>query len=184
MSIQNKMEFKVMRNEDIDKFDKNNFDKVDHLHIDMSQSQVESTKIAEILDRLSLTKQDRKFHLDLKKVKLDEIITQKIIKCLSSWTEMTNLHLHFSEVPLDEQIFMRLVKEGIVNLKNLTKIHLLLDNCNINNKMLTQIEHVIKSLPKLSNIRLNFKNNKLSEKDLMSIKTMINSYPSNELLWE
>jgi hypothetical protein len=177
---ENKIEFKISKNEDVDKFEQANYDNIDHLHIDSSEGYIDNEKLIKVFERLSTTKQDRKFHLDLKKLKLEMVLINKLLNCFGKWHELVNLHFHFREVRFDEETFKRLM-EGITKLNNLTKIHLLLESCEINTTMANYIEQSLKKLPKLNNVRLDLTNNKLNEKDVANLKKLVNSYSSNEM---
>ena len=181
--MQEKIEFKVTSNRDVDIMNPKDFEKIDHVHMDLTNSKLDESKFFEIFDRLAETKQNRKFHLDLTKVDLDEQKVNRIVNCFENWSELTNLHLHAREMKLDDREFEKLLNKGISKLQNLTKIHIALQNVNMNTAKLTSLQNLVKTLPKLVQVKFNLNKENLTQKEIQSIEEITKNKPMNEIIW-
>jgi hypothetical protein len=177
-------ELKVTNNNDVDNFNPNDYQNLDHIHMDLTNSKLDQARFFEIFDRLAKTKQDRKFHLDLTNVDLDSQKIERIVNCFEKWKDtLTNLHLHFYSTKLDDEQFDKLFYAGVSKLQNLTKIHISLKEANMSTAKLISLENLMKKLTKVTNVRMNVSRENLMQKEIDSFESIVKNRPTNDIQW-
>lgn len=177
-------ELKITNNNDVDNFNLNNYQYINHIHIDITNSKLDQSKFLEIFDRLAKTKQDRKFHLDLTNVDLDQQKIESILNCFENWKEsLKNLHLHFYQTKLEDQDFDKFFNLGVSKLQNLTKIHISMKDAKMTTTKLTSLQNLINKLVKVENVKINVSKENLTQKDIDSFETTVRNRQIKEILW-
>ncbi len=107
-----------------------------------------------------------------------------IVKCFKKWKDLKSLHVHFSDTKLSDAQINKIIYDGISGMKNFQKIHIEIENSGISLNQKKDIENLLKNLPKIKSVKLNFRRNNFTKDDISTIRNMIKNYPNYQLLWE
>jgi hypothetical protein len=170
-------DFKITGQEDISKL-KDQWQKLSHIHLDFSNSNIELNKFQELFKQLCQNKY-KIFQVDFNNFELNDEKIKIFTNCIKNW-DLNHFHINLSNSKINESQWENLF-DPIRKMNNLKKLHLVLENVEMNEKKRTYIQNLIKGLPNLISVRLNIKNNKLSKEDIDSFRQLITPFQDNEL---
>lgn len=176
----NQHEFKIEKNEDIEKC-KNDFAKVDHIHLDLKNSTLDDNKFEELCSTLKERSNLKIFQLDISDLEMNDKKIDNFVNCFKNWN-LRHFHINISNIKFTDDQFKKFF-EPLLNMSNLQKLHLIMENVNMNDCKRKFIEDLIEKCNNLTDVSLNIKNNNLSLEQMDRLRKLIDPVPTRELLW-
>jgi hypothetical protein len=174
-------ELKITKADDIANIEKSDFKNIDHIHLDLKDSNLDKDKFLEVFGKIKDTEKHQKFHLDLSNIEFDDDKVSAIAKCFQNWSQLKNLHIHMNEAKISTEQFEKLIYDSCIGMKQLEKFHLSCENVNMTTSKRKAVERLIKELPNLKRIRLNFRRNNMTKEELTDLHNLLFH---NRLYWD
>jgi hypothetical protein len=172
--------FTIHKDEDIDKYRKD-FDKINHIHLDLRNHKLSNDKFIELFERLSATKLEDA-HFDFEGLCFEESELSAIIKCLSCW-DLRKCSLNFDNVRIPDTQFERLI-DALRFMGSLEKLNLRFRNIGMNDYKLKALCQHLEKVHNLENFFIDISGNGLEKEQIVHLSKVMNGFKARELIWE
>jgi len=176
-----KIVLKISSNEDIKNINYDNEFKINHLHIEISN--ISEINLKNLLEKLSKLEPYNRFHLDIKNSKINDETCKLLSNFISRWN-LREINYNFSGTCFTDKQFEILFSNALLsdNIKvSLEKLHLILENVELNTNKLKTINNVLNSLLKLNHIFINIRKNKIDNYDITELTKTLQKFYSREI---
>ncbi len=182
--IPGNFDYKIASSTDIEAFKPEKNLKLNSLQLDFKGGNFDKTKFTDFFtNKLSHAKDLHKVELDFTRFGIDNHTIELITEFLSGLKNLREVDFHISECKLTNTQFDKLLNDSLGGKTSMTKLHLNMENVDINEPKRKSIEKLIKSMPNLVHSHINMQRNTLSKSDLDELHGMINHMPYKVILW-
>jgi hypothetical protein len=178
-----KVQNTISSNEDVDKLAKVESQKLNSIHLNLKEQSIDKTKFSELFKKLQDVKNLEKVELDLTKFQIDNEQIDMVNKFLKSQDNLKEVYIHVSESNFEDSQFDKLLNDSLKDRKSLEKLHLFMENVNMNDEKRKSIQKLVQSLSGLKNVYLNMQRNYLTQDDMSDLHHLIFHFPHRVLLW-
>ena len=175
-----KLVINISSNEDIENLNILENSKVNHLHVTISQKEILNYNFSVLFNKLSKLEPYNRFHLDMNNFSIDDEKIEIIIEAVKNW-QLREINFNISNTNLSDSQFDKLLFSSLSSIKTLEKVHLILENVQLNANKIKTINSILSSLPNLKHVFLNIKNNKVNLEDLTDLNKAIQKFYSREI---
>ena len=174
-----KLVLDVSCNEDIEKINLEKNSKINHLHLQF-HNDIDYENFKFLFDKLSKIEAYNRFHVDFIKFNFTDDKIQHFSNCLKIWN-LKEFNLNISDISISDSQFENLLKKCFLEMKNLKKLHLILENIQINSQKVKSIVNALEYLPNLNHVFINIKRNIIEIEDMTFLNQALNKFYSREL---
>jgi GTP1/Obg family GTP-binding protein len=174
-----KLVLDISSDEDVKKINIEENSKINHLHLQII-NEINSENFKFLLDKLSKIDAYNRFHVDLVKFNLTDDIIEQFSNCLKKWN-LREFNLNISDSVISDTQFENFLKKCFPELKNLERLHLILENIEINSQKIKSITSTLENLPNLNHVFINIKRNKVQLEDMTLLNQALNKFYSREI---
>lgn len=170
--------FKATSNEEIQKLNLEDNTKINHFHLEIDKD-IDDKNFKLLWEKINKYDLYDRFHLDLRSC----IMTDERAEIISDHLKKFNLkeiNYNFSNTKLTDHQFDVLLSNTLPNINGLERLHLILENINLDKNKLKTIKSVLSSL-NLSHIFVNIKGNKLHIEDMTDITHVLKKFHNREM---
>lgn len=173
----------ISTNEDVDKLVQKENQKLNSLHLNLKEQGIDKQKFSDLFKKLQEVKNLEKVELDLTKFQIDNDQIEMVNKFLKQQDNLKEVYFHVSESNFEDSQFEKLIFDSLKDKKSLEKMHLYMENVNMNEEKRRSVQKLVQSLTGLRNVYLNMQRNFLTQDDIFDLHHLIFHLPHRVLLW-
>ncbi len=174
-----KFTFSISINKDLENFQLESGSKINHLHLNI-ENKIENSKLSSIFEKLSSCDVYNRFHLNLTEFELNKENSKIIIDYVQG-LKIRELNINILNCEINDELFEKFIISCLTNKQTLEKLHLTLENIDLNKNKITSLIAGLSSLPKLNHVFINIKKNNLPLEEMTELTKSLDRFYTREI---
>jgi len=146
----------------------------DSVHLDLKDTSLDKNQFIQLFDQMAKT-QKTDFQLDMSNIELDEDRFNALNNCVKNW-DLKHFHLNASNCKFSDSSFTNLCN-SLKKMQNLEKLHLVLENVDMNRAKRAVLEDLLSTLPNAKNVAINTRSSNMTQNDIQRIHDLVVHFP-------